>query len=121
MSGISELDYSHTQRVWKAFSIKNLGEYHNLYLKTDMLLLANIFEAFRNLHLRIYELDPANFYTAPGLAFQVALKFTGVELELLTGLNMFLMLECRIRGGLVQVVHCLAKANNKYTDRTFNP
>ena len=68
MSGVSETDYEHARKVWREFGINNMGEYHDLYLKTDVMLLANIFEAFRNVCLNNYGLDPAHFYAAPGLA-----------------------------------------------------
>ena len=106
------------QRVWEAFSIKDMGEYHDLYLKTHTLLLFNIFESFRDLCLEIYHLDPAHFYTALGLALQAALKLMGVELELLT--DMHLIFERGVQGGMVQVAHHLAEANNKYMGRRFN-
>ena len=99
MSGISDKDYEHAQKVWSVFNIKNFGEYHNLYLKTDVILLSNVFEAFRNTCLEYYKLDPAHFYTSPGLAWQACLKKTGVRLELLTDPDMLLMFERGIRGG----------------------
>ena len=68
MSSINEDDYQRAQRVWAEFEIRNLGDYHDLYLKTDVVLLANVFEAFRDTCLRHYSLDPAHFYTSPGLA-----------------------------------------------------
>ena len=76
MSKISEDDYQHAQQVWKEFGIRNLGDYHNLYLRTDVVLLANVFDAFRDTCLRHYSLDPAHFYTAPGLAWKACLKHT---------------------------------------------
>ena len=114
MSDISDEDYEHAQRVWKGFDMKNLGEYHDLYLKTDIILLYNVFEAFRNTCLQHYKLDPAHFYTSPALAWQACLKKTGVRLELLTDPDMLLMFERGIRGVIIQVVHQYAKANNKY-------
>ena len=77
-----------------------MGEYHDLYLKTDVILLTNVFEAFRNVCLNNYGLDPAHFYTAPGLAWKACLKKTGICLELLLDLDMLLMFESRIRGGI---------------------
>ena len=74
MRGIGNEDYEHANRVWKEFGIRNLGEYHDLYLKTDVILLANVFEAFRKVFLKNYGLDPAHFYTAPGLALESLLK-----------------------------------------------
>ena len=112
MSSISEKDYQHARKVWDAFKISNLGEYHDLYLETDVLLLANVFEAFRNTCLRHYSLDPAHFYTAPGLAWQACLKKTGIKLELLTDPDMLLMFEKGIRGGITQAVHKYASANH---------
>ena len=68
MSGVSGTDYEHACKVWREFGINNMGEYHDLYLKTDVILLANIFKPFRNVCLSNYGLDPAHFYTAPRLA-----------------------------------------------------
>ena len=80
---ITAANYKHVKRVCKDFEIKHLGQYHYLYLRSDVLLLANIFENFREICLEIYELEPAEFFSAPGLAWRAALKNTGVELELL--------------------------------------
>ena len=77
-------------RVWKEFGLKDLGEYHDLYLKTDVILLANVFEAFRKVCLKNYGLDPAHFYTAPGLAWKACLKKTRIHLELLLDPDMLL-------------------------------
>ena len=77
MSNISNEDYEHARSVWKGFDITNLGAYHDLYLKTDVILLSNVFEAFRNTCLQHYKLDPAHFYTSPGLAWQACLKKDG--------------------------------------------
>ena len=86
-------------------NIQNLGEYHDLYLRTDVVLLANVFEKFRNTCMKHYGLDPANFYTSPGLAWKACLKKTGIELELLQGPDMLLMFERGITGGITQAVH----------------
>ena len=105
MSGISEAEYQHAQNVWNKFNLKNMGDYHDLYLETDVVLLANVFESFRKLCLDNYGLDPAHFYTAPGLAWKACLKKTGVNLELLKDPDMLLMFESGIRGGITQSVH----------------
>ena len=120
MSNISKYDYKHAQKVRRAFSLKNLGEYHDLYLKTDIILLANVFEAFRDTCLEYYRLNLAHFYTSPGLAWQACLKKMGIKLELLTDLDMLLMFEHGIRGGITQAIHRYAKANNKYMGDKFN-
>ena len=78
MSDISEQDYSHAQKVWKGFGMKNLGEYHDLYLKTDVILLSNVFEAFMSTCLKQYSLDPAQFYISPRLAWQACLEKTEI-------------------------------------------
>ena len=86
-----------------------------MYVQSDTLLLADVFGSFREKCIKIYELDPAHFVSAPGLAWQACLKKTQVNLELLTDIDMLLMVEERIRGGMCQAVYRYAKANNKYT------
>ena len=120
MRGISDDDCEHAQKVWKEFNVKSLREYHDLYLRTDVTLLTNIFEAFQDTCLQHYKLDPAHFYTSPGLAWQACLKKMGIKLELLTDPNMLLMFERSIRGGITQAVHHYVKVNNKYMGDKFN-
>ena len=120
MEDISDKDYEYAQEVWNMMDKKTLGEYHDVYLKTEVLLLADIFENFREICLKHYKIDPAYFYTAPGLAWITALKITEIKLELLTDLNVFLMFEKGIRGSITQAVHRYAKANNKYMGDLFN-
>ena len=112
--GVTDEDYAHAQKVWKEFNIKNLGEYHDLYVQSDTALLADVFENFRDKCIEKYELDPAHFLSAPGLARQTCLKKTGVKLELLTDNDMLMMFGDGIRGGMCQAVHRYYKANNKY-------
>ena len=115
MEDISKTDYVHANNVFKKFNINNLGEYHDLYVRSDTLLLADIFENLRQSScLRNYELDPAHFVSLPGLAWQACLKKTNVELELLTDYDMLLMIEEGIRGGICHAIQRYAKANNKY-------
>ena len=85
-----------------------------MYVQSDTLLLADVFENFRGKCIEIYELDPAHFLSAPGLTWQACLKKTGVKIELLTDIDMLLMVEKGIRGGMCQAIHKYAKANNKY-------
>ena len=113
---ITDEDYAHAQKVWDTFKIKNLGEYHDLYVQSDTALLADVFENFRDKCIEIYELDPAHFLSAPGLAWQVCLKKTKVELELLTDNDMLHMYEKGTRGGMCQATYRYAKANNKYME-----
>ena len=121
MSSISEEDYQHTQRVWKEFGIHNLGDYHDLYLRTDVALLANVYKAFRDTCLKHYKLDPAHFYTSPGLTWKACLKHTGIRLELLTNPDMLLIFERGIRDGITQAVCKYASTSNKYMGDKFNP
>ena len=120
MAGVREEDYEHARRVWKEFGLKDWRECHDLYLKTDVILLANVFEEFRKVCLKNYGLDPAHFYTAPGLAWKACLKKTRIRLELLLDPDMLLMLERGIRGGITQSVNRLAKANNPYMGSEFD-
>ena len=107
-------DYTHAQKVWKVFKIKNLSEYHDLYVQSDTLLLADAFENFKDRCINTSKLDPAHFLSAPGLAWQTCLKKTEVELELLIDNDMLMMTEKGIRGGMCNAVYRHAKANNKY-------
>jgi hypothetical protein len=90
---VSDADYDHAARVFEAFSCQSMGEYHDLYLKSDVLLLADVFENFRNVCLKAYNLDPCHFYTSLGLAWQACLKMIEVELELLNDPDMYLFIE----------------------------
>ncbi len=114
-SHISDKDYVHAQNVWEKYNIKNLGEYHDLYLKTDVLLLADVFEAFRSVCRTGYGLEPAHYCTAPGLACSAMLKMTKQDLDLITYVDMLLMIEKSKRGGISQVCSKrYTKVNNKY-------
>ena len=121
MKGISDEDYKHAQQVWGIMKKKTLGCYHDMYLKTDVLLLADVFEKFRDTRFQQYKLDPAHFYSAPGLAWKAALKITGIELELLTDIGILLMFEKGICGGITQAVKRYCKGNNKYMGDLFKP
>ena len=114
MEDISDIDYRHANNVIKRFKLENLGDYHNLHVQSDTLLLANVFNNFRDMCIKEYELDPAHFLSLPGLAWQACLKKTNIELELLTDYDMLLMIEEGIRGGICHSIHRYAKANNKY-------
>ncbi|XP_063537662.1 uncharacterized protein LOC134747016 isoform X1 [Cydia strobilella] len=117
---VSHEDYEHACLVWKEFNIENLGEYTDLYLKTDVLLLADIYEKFRDTCRKNYSLDPAYYLTAPSLTFDAMLLITGVELELIDDFNMLSMIQNGIRGGVCLCPHRQAKANNKYIPG-YNP
>ena len=100
--------------MFKVFKLENLGDYHDLHVQSDTLLLADLFNNFRDMCLKEYELDPAHILSLPGLAWQACLKKTNIELELLTDYDMLLMVEEGIRGGICHSIHRYAKANNKY-------
>ena len=114
MENITEMDYIHANNVFKTFKLNNLGDYHDLYVKSDTLLHADVFENFRKAYIETYELDPPHFISLPGLAWQACLKKTEVELELFTDYDLLLMIEEGIRGGICHAVHRYAKANNRY-------
>ena len=114
MENIDDIDYRHGNNAFKRFKLKKLGEYHDLYVQSDTLLLANVFENFRNTCIKVYELDPAHFLSLPGLAWQACLRKTNIKLELLTDYDMLLMVEEGIRGGICHSIHRHARANNKY-------
>ena len=118
--GITEKDYEHAGNVWISFKMKTFKEYHELYNITDVLLLADVFENFRDLCLKIYGLDPVYYFTAPQLAWDACLKMTSVKLELLSDEDMLLMFEEGIRGGISIISNRYGEANNKYMRKGFN-
>lgn len=110
--GISQEDYDYALKMWTRFKCKNLWDYHDLYLKTDVLILADVFQSFRETCHKAYGLDPVHFFTAPGLAWNAMLKKTGITIENMTDYDMYLMTEKGIRGGMCMVSHRFARANN---------
>ena len=118
--GISDDDYQHAINVWNTFKCKTIRDYHDLYLKSDVLLLADVFENFRATCLKHYNLDPAHYYTSPGLAWDACLKEIGQELQLLHDYDMLMMFEKGIRGGISHISKRYAESNNKYM-ADYNP
>ena len=115
MEDITDVDFKHGKTLFEYLINKNLGDYHDLYVQSDTLLsFYCIFENFRNMCIEVYELDPAHFFSAPGLAWQACLKKTDEKLELLTNVDMLLMVEKGIRGEICHAIYRYAKANNKY-------
>ena len=99
-------EYHRAIKVWKVFKIKNLGEYHDLYLKTDVLLLVDVFEKFVEIIcLKYYKLDPCYYFSSPGLSWDAMLKMTGIKLELISDVDMHLFIEKGMRGG----ISCISK------------
>ena len=107
-------EYDHARKVWKTFDIKTMGEYHDLYLKSEVLLLADVFESFRKTCLQYYKLDPCHYFTSPGLSWDAMLKMTNIKLELMTNVDMFQFIETGMRGGVSYIVNRYGIANNKY-------
>ena len=114
MEDITDADYAHAKRVCRESEVKNLGEYLDLYVKCDTLLLGDVFENFRNICLKTCKLNPAKIFSTSGLAWQAILKKTKVKLDLLTDVDMLLMIEKDIRGGICCSIYQYAEANNKY-------
>ena len=112
--GINKSCYGHVLNVWKTWNMKTLKDYLKLYNISDVLLLADVFENFRDLCLKNYGLDPVHYYTAPGLAWEAMLKMTNINLELLSDVDKLLMIEKGIRGGISIISNRYGKANNKY-------
>ena len=119
--GISNEDYLHAQEVWKVFNSQTFRDYHNIYNVSDVLILADVFENFRDVCNENYCLDPAHYYTSPGLAWDAALKMTKISLELLSDYDMILMIKKGIREGISMISNRYGVANNKYMGDSYDP
>ena len=115
---ITDEDYRRAQRIWEHFNIKNIGEYHDLYLMTDVYLLTDVFENFREMCLNYYGLDPAHYITLPNFAWSAFLAMTGVRLQQIHNRDMYEMIEKGLRGGMTQCSYKKVEANNKYMNET---
>ena len=111
---ISEKDYFKAVDVWNVFKMNTMGDYHDFYLKTDVLLLADVFEKFVSTCLDYYGLDPCHYFSSPGLIWDAILKMTKIKLDLVSDIDMHLFIEKRMRGGISYIAKRHSKANNKY-------
>ena len=109
---ISEKDYLKGDNIWNVFKMNTMGDYHNLYLKTDVLLLADVFKKFISTLLDCYGLDPCHYFSSPGLRWDAMLKMTGIELELISDIDMHLFIGKGMRGGIYYIAKRHSKANN---------
>ena len=111
---ITDDEYDHAKEVYNTFMIRTLGDYHDLYLVSDVLLLTEVFESFRKTCMQYYKLDPCHYFTSPGLSWDAMLKMTNIELELMTDIDMFQFIEKGMRGGVSYIANRYGNANNKY-------
>ena len=125
--GITEKGYEKAKNIWNTFGMKTLGEYYDLYLKTDVLLLCDVFEKFINTCLNYYGLDPCHYFSSPRLSFDAMLKMTKIELDHISDIDMDFFIEKDMRGGISCIAKRYSKANNKYAkdydntkENTFN-
>ena len=109
---ISINDYLTCEKIWNKFKLKNMGYYHDHYLKKDVLLLEDVLENF--ICLKYYELDPCHYFSSPGLSWDAILKMAGVKLEKISGIEKYLFIEKGLRGGISYISKRYAKANNEY-------
>ena len=113
---ISKKDYLHANNVWNMFKMNTMGGYHDLYLKTDVLLLANVFEKFISTCLEYYGLNPCHYFSSPGLSWDAILKMTKIELELISDIHVYLFIEKGMQGGISYIAKRHSKAYNKYME-----
>ena len=111
---ISDEDYNHAKNVWEEFKCKTMEDYHDLYLKSDVLILADVFENFRKTGKECYNLDPAHYFSCPGFAWDAMLNMTDINLELITDIDMYQMVEKGLRGGVSYIANRYSKPTNKY-------
>ena len=120
MCGVSGEDYEHAKSVWDTFGMRTMREYHNLYLNTDVLLLSDVFESFRDMALEHFKVDPCHYLTAPSMFYDAMLKMTGIELDLIHDREMSDFIERAKRRGVSTITHRLAQANNKYMGEVYD-
>ena len=113
--GVSEEEYQRACNIWKVFEIENLGQYHDLYLKTDVLLLCDVFKKFISVCLKDYGLDPCYYFSLPGLSWDAMLKMTGIRLEKINDTDIHLFLEKGMRGGVSYISKRYSKSSNDKT------
>ena len=106
---ISDAQYVHAIKVWKTSKSKNMGEYHDLYLKSDVLLLADVSENFRKTCMQYYKLDACHYFTSPGLSWDAMLQMTDIKLELITDVDIFQFIEKDMCGGVSYISNCYGK------------
>ena len=107
-------DYLICEKIWDKFEMKNMGDYHDHYLKKDVLLSADVYKKFISTCLKYYGLDPCHYFSSPGLRWDAMLKMTGVKLEKISDVYKYLCIEKGLRGGIYYIAKRYAKANNKY-------
>ena len=120
-SGITDADFAHAEDVWKTFGMSTMCEYHDLYLKTDVLLLADVFENFRDMALEHFKVDPCHYVTAPGMFYHALLKMSDVNLELVSDLEMYDFIERGKRGRVSSIMKRYAEANNRHMGDRYDP
>ena len=113
-SHISVKDYLTCEKIWDKFEMKNMGDYHDHYLKKDVLLSVDVFEKFIATCLKFYKLDACHYFSSPGLSWDAMLKMTGAKLEKISDIDKYLFIEKGLRGGISYIAKRYAKANNKY-------
>ena len=117
---ITNDDYNRAKQIWKHFGIKSMGEYHDFNLKTDVLLLTDVIENFRDMCLSYFGLDPVYYCTLPNSAFDAMLKLTGIEIDLVYDQHMYEIMESGLRGGMTQTTCKKVEANNKYLGSDYD-
>ena len=117
---ISDEDYLTCEKIWDVFGMKNMGDYHDHYLKKDVLLLADVFEKFIDVCLKSYGIDPCHYFSSPGLSWDAMLKMTGVRLKNIVDIDMYLFIEKGLRRGISYIANRYAKTNNKYM-KNYDP
>ena len=117
---INDEEYLMWKTIWEEFGMKNMGDYHDHYLEKDVLLLADVFEKFIDICLKFYVLDPCHSFSSPGLSWDAMLKMTGVKLEKISDIDMYLLIEKGLTGGISYIAKRYAKGNNKYM-KNYDP